>query len=94
MTLYRWSSTLLEEWGKGHIIAVADTPEAARKQVIAEWEPLEEGPAEDSYLSLLAVTGDEDYEEEYTKRYQKLLKDLEPEPEIITGNVLFIQGSQ
>lgn len=93
MNLYHWHSKLMQAYGSGDIIVMADSVEEARDKARSQWAPFEEGPTEDVYLTLLRDTEDEDYYPVYGQRLSELNGDLAKEPTIVESGVLFIRGS-
>ena len=90
MTLFRWRSEYLKRYSSGHLIAVAATPDAARKLIMKEFEA-------HSWERLFPYPGfvpDEDDKERLEDFRKAILKDLAGDPEFITSGVLFIEGSE
>ena len=92
MNLYRWQSTLLqqyvdEQYADGAILVQADTVDNAHRLVREAFNDWME--ANRDWVLWKAKQGDS---ESYNREYQKLLDDLSKEPEIITG-VLWLTGS-
>lgn len=94
MNLYRWKSRLLQAYAPGYIVAMAETVEEARANVLANYRPLEEnGPTEDIYLITMHDYNDDEFEPKMEERKQTLQADLAAEPEIFPAGVIFLRGS-
>lgn len=83
--IYRWHSTLLERYSSGDLIAAAESADAARRMIRAEFPAWAQ--RERQYWFYL---GDDLGDFESAK--VKLESDLAAEPEI--HSVLFIDGSE
>jgi alkanesulfonate monooxygenase SsuD/methylene tetrahydromethanopterin reductase-like flavin-dependent oxidoreductase (luciferase family) len=86
--LYHWSSTYLQNYGPGHVIVAADSPEEARQRALAQFDAFDRerhgwmyGP-DDVY----------DDPEEIAARRRVFEADLAKEPEV--RDVLFVGGSE
>ena len=94
MKLYHWNSKLLQAYGDGDIIVMAESVDEARNKVFRQFDPLEEGnPFEDCYTQMLYWDNDEDYPTEYMKRLNALREDLNKEPMQPISDVICINGS-
>ena len=84
MKLYSWHSTLLQQYGEGHIIVVANDPTEARTKALQEFQCWFQDKVSNLFLD----------DEDYPQKIALIEADIRPDPQEITDGVLFIDGSQ
>jgi hypothetical protein len=85
MKLFRWHSNALKNYGKGHIIVMAENVKDARNKALLFIVNV-----------LLDPNGDYNYldEEQIIEKKNEFVKDIDAEPEIVNDEVVLISGSE
>lgn len=91
MQIYRWWSETLKRYSEGHILVMADSPDAARELAKTEFEAWL--PVGEERLFKDGKPWDEDAAEELEKLWAKFRADIAKEPDEIKS-AFFLLGSE
>ena len=92
MHLFRWESVLLKQYGKGHLITIAENPEKARDKLRAEFDAWAKENREWAWQDAHATWGGEPDTTDLDELRAKFEADIAVEPTM--HETLWINGSE
>lgn len=94
MPLYSWRSTYLKAYGTGLLIAQADTPDAARTALRADFEETDRERYSWDYDSWGDAHDQDERDASIAERRALFEQDLLAEPTEHVSHTLFVRGSE
>lgn len=108
MQIFAWLTDVNRHYGPGTVAVAAPDVETARSLILADFDRWirsedEEGPyisgcfdasTEDGFASWMEDWEKEESNEEIEKHYKQLREDLDRDPKVLPGGVLYISGSE